>query len=194
MIDYLAFSNGYARMKDLKERGIHPREIKKALDDGLIDKVKPGLYKLIDFPWDENSSFVDVYRSNNKAVICLTSAIEYYGLTTFNPSYISIAIPENARLNKIFYPPVRVYYFRDTVYQTGIEKISSKSGEFLIYTVEKTLADLFRYQQKIGDDIVLESLKNYMSSKNRDIALLWRVAEKCGVLGRMKDYMKAFTI
>ncbi|MBN8545364.1 MAG: type IV toxin-antitoxin system AbiEi family antitoxin domain-containing protein [Ignavibacteria bacterium] len=194
MIDYLAFNNGYARMKDLKERGIHPREIKKALEDGLIDKVKPGLYKLIDFPWDENSSFVDVYRSNNKAVVCLTSAIEYYGLTTFNPTRISIALPENARLNKIFYPPVKVYYFRDIVYQTGIEKISSKSGEFLIYSVEKTLADLFRYQQKIGDDIVLESLKNYMSSKNRDIALLWRVAEKCGALKRIKDYMKAFTI
>lgn len=194
MIDYLAFSNGYARMKDLKERGIHPREIKKALDDGLIDKVKPGLYKLIDFPWDENSSFVDVYRSDSKAVICLTSAIEYYGLTTFNPSYISIALPENARLNKIFYPPVRVYYFRDTVYKTGIEKVSSKSGEFLIYSVEKTLVDLFRYQEKIGDDIVLESLKNYMSSKNRNIAMLWRVAEKCGALKKMKDYMKPFTI
>ncbi len=188
-----AFINGYAQMKDLKASGIHPRSIKKAVDRGSVEKVKPGLYKLVDFPWDENSSFVDICRSNKKAVICLTSAIEYYGLTTFNPDFVTFAIPMKVKANKMFYPPSKPYFFRDNVYRLGIETVSSNSGNFLIYSVEKTIVDLFRYRNKIGDDIFLEALKNYLSSSTREIASLLDFAGQCGVLPKIKPYLKALS-
>lgn len=194
LIEYMTFKNGYARMKDLKSIGIHPREIKKAVENGTIDKIKPGLYKLLDFPWDENSSFMDICKSNSKAVICLTSAIEYYGLTTFNPSFITFALPMNVKVNKINYPPIKAYYFRDKVYEMGIKTVASTGGNFQIYSVEKTVVDLFRYRQKIGDDIVLESLKNYLSSRKRDINLLVKYARECGSLKKMTPYLMALTV
>lgn len=193
MIQISTFRNGYAQMKDLKASGIHPRAIKKAVDLGSVEKVKPGLYKLVDFPWDENSSFVDICRANKKAVICLTSAIEFYGLTTFNPDFVTFALPMNVKANKMFYPPSKPYYFRDKVYGLGIETVSSDSGSFLIYSVEKTIVDIFRYRNKIGDDIFLEALKNYLASSAREIVSLLDMAGQCGVLSKMKPYLKALS-
>ena len=151
--------NGYARMQELRNQKIHPRVIAKAVVDGIIEKIKPGLYKLVDYPWDEHGSFADVCNSHNKAVICLTSVASYYDLTTFNPSYITVAVPHNTPGFKLEYPPIQVYYFPHKYYETGISEIDTKSGLIKIFDREKTICDLFRYINKIGEDIAIETLK-----------------------------------
>jgi predicted transcriptional regulator of viral defense system len=182
---------GYARMKEMRNHKIHPRDIVKAVSEGIIEKIKPGLYKLIDYPWDEHGSFADVCSSNNKAVICLTSAASYHNITTFNPSYITVAVPHNTPGFKLDYPPVQVYYFPHKYYETGINEVDTKSGTIRIYSREKTICDLFRYQAKIGDDIVIESLKNYLKLKNRDINQLFEYAESLRVKEKILPYVKA---
>ena len=184
-------NKGYARMKDLRTKNIHPRDVTKALSSGIIEKIKPGLYKLVDYPWDEHGSFVDVCKAYNKAVICLVSASSYYDLTTFNPAYVTVAVPHNSRGLNINYPPVQVYYFPHTYYNTGITDVETQSGIFRIYETEKTLCDLFRYRQKIGEDIMLESLKNYLSKSGRDINKLMTYADELGVKEKMLPYVKA---
>ena len=185
---------GYSRMKDLKLAGIHTRKIASALAEGIIEKIKPGLYKLVDYPWDEHSSFSDIYAANPNSVICLVSACEYYELTTFNPSEISVAIPHKAFKFKLEYPPIKVYYFTSKDYETGIVTVKSKSGTFRIYSIEKTLVDLFRYRKKIGDDIVLESLKNYLTLKKRNINELLKCAKESKVQNTMLPYIKAMIV
>ncbi|MBM4176546.1 MAG: Abortive infection protein AbiEi [Ignavibacteria bacterium] len=182
---------GYARMKELRNQKIHPRKITKAISEGIIEKIKPGLYKLVNYPWDENGSFADVCKSNKKAVICLTSASSYYELTTFNPSYITVAVPHNSPGFKLEYPPIQVYYFPHKYYETGIIQVETKSGIIRIYNLEKTICDLFRYRTKIGDDIVIESLKSYLELKKRDINKLFEFAETLSVKEKMLPYVKA---
>lgn len=182
---------GYARMQELRNLKIHPRDIAQAVSDGIIEKVRPGLYKLVNYPWDEHNSFVDVCNSHKKAVICLTSAVAYYELTTFNPSYITVAVPHNTPSFKLDYPPIQVYYFPHKYYETGIDEIDTKSGLIRIYNQEKSLCDLFRYQNKIGDDIVIESLKNYLKKKKRDINKLLEHAETLSIKGKIFPYVKA---
>ena len=186
--------HGYARMKDLKFAKIHTRDIASACANGIIEKIKPGLYKLIDYPWDEHSSFTDIYAANPNAVICLVSAIEYYGLTTFNPIEVSLAVAHNASKLKIAYPPIKVFFFKDKYYETGIETVKSNSGTFKIYSVEKTLVDLFRYKKKTGDDIVLEALKNYLVQKKHNINKLLECAQFFGMQKKMLPYIKALVI
>jgi len=183
--------NGFARMQELRKNGIQTRAIAQAVEDGIIEKIKPGLYKLIDYPWDEHGSFADVCNSNKKAVICLTSASSYYELTTFNPSYITVAVPHNTPGFKLEYPPIQVYYFPHKYYETGIDQVKTKSGIIRIYNLEKTICDLFRYRNKIGDDIVIESLKNYLKLKKRDINKLFEYAETLGVKEKILPYVKA---
>jgi predicted transcriptional regulator of viral defense system len=183
--------NGFARMRELRNNGVQTRTIAKAIKDGVIEKIKPGLYKLADYPWDEHGSFADVCNSYNKAIICLTSAAAYYEITTFNPAYITAAVPHNTRGFKLDYPPVQVYYFSNKYYETGINEFDTKSGLIRVYNREKTICDLFRYRNKIGDDIVIESLKNYLKLKKRDINKLFEYAEILKVKEKILPYVKA---
>lgn len=182
---------GYARMQELRNQKIHPRDVAKAVSEGIIEKIKPGLYKLVNYPWDEHGSFADVCNAHKKAVICLTSAADYYQLTTFNPSYITVAVPHNTPGFKLEYPPIKVFYFPNKYYETGIDEINTKSGRIKIYNIEKTVCDLFRYRNKIGDDIVIESLKNYLKLKKRDINKLFDYAETLNVKDKILPYVKA---
>lgn len=183
---------GYMRMNDLKKANIHPRKVAEALQNGIIEKIKPGLYKLIGYNWDINQSFTDVYQANSNAVICLTTASEFHKLTSFNPSVIDVAVPHNTSKFTIKYPPVKVYYFISKYYNSGIEIINSSSGSFKVYNKEKTIADLFRYRKKIGEDIVIESIKNYLKEVNsRNINKLMEYANLCKVSNQILPFIKA---
>ncbi len=160
-------NHGYARMKDLKEAGIHTRKIAAACEEGIIEKIRPGLYKLMDYHWDQYSSFVDVCNANSKAVICLLSAASYYEFTTFNPPVIYVAIPRNSFKFAMIHPPIKLYYFPEKQYNCGIETVHSDSGIFRIYNKEKVVVDLFRYKDKLGEDIAIESVKNYLRDRKK---------------------------
>ena len=183
---------GFARMQELRKNGIQTRTISRAVKEGLIEKVKPGLYKLVEYPWDEHSSFADICNSNRKAVICLTSAADFHELTTFNPPYITVAVPHNTPSFKLEYPPIQVYFFPQKYHESGIEVIETESGTIRIYNKEKTIGDLFRYINKIGEDIAVESLKEYLKNrKKRSIPKLLEYAEICGVKKKVEPIVKA---
>ena len=180
-------------MKDLKASSIHTRDIAHLLQENIIEKVKPGLYRLSNLPQEDNISisFIDVCRAIPKGVICLLSALEFHDLTTFNPSEIYIAIPNSIKGVKIEYPPVRVYYFRDRFYDCGIETVVTSIGEVRIYNQEKTICDMFRYRHKLGEDVALEGLKNYLKRNHADIQKLTEYAERCQVKKVLLPYIKA---
>lgn len=188
-------NKGYARMKELKAARIHTREIAKAVEQKIIEKIKPGLYKLVDYNWDENSGFIDICKANKKAVVCLLSAAAYYELTTFNPSQIYLAVPNNTDKFILDYPPIKLFYFSDKYYSLGIETIETKTGLFRIYNKEKTIVDLFRYSKRLGEDIALESIKKYLSNrKKRNIPKLIKYAKLCGVIKKIEPIVKAMVI
>ncbi len=185
-------NKGYARMVELKKANVHTRRIAQAVEQGIIEKIKPGLYKLVNYDHDEHESMVEVCHANKRAVICMQSAASYYELTTFNPSEISVAVPNNTDKFVLSYPPIKVYYFADSYYSPGIEILKTKSGIVRIYNKEKTIGDLFRYIKKIGEDIAVESLKTYLQNrKERNIPKLIEYAEICGVKKKIEPMIKA---
>lgn len=190
MIKIFEKNKGFARMTELKNSGIHTRTIAKAVEDGIIQKLKPGLYKLIDYSFDENESFASVCNVNKNAVICLLSAASYHELTTFNPFEVYTAVPMNTPRFNLEYPPVKLFYFSSKVYKPGMEEINTNSGRIKVYNKEKTISDIFRYINKIGEDIVLESLKTYVKSKNKSIPKLIKLARETGVYKKMEPYLK----
>ncbi len=192
LIEIFKQNGGYSRMLELKNDKIHTRTVSQAVKEGIIEKVKPGLYKLIDYPWDEHGSFADVCNSNKRAVICLLSAASYYELTTFNPPEVYVAIPHNTDKFVLRYPPTRVYYFADSYYEHGIETLKTDSGIIKIYNKEKTIGDLFRYINKLGEDVVVESLKEYLKKrKEMNIPKLLEYADICSVKKKMEPMIKA---
>jgi len=180
-------------MKDLKAASFHTRTIAKLLDDGIIEKIKPGLYHLIGMEsiGEIPQSFADLAHQVPKGVICLISALEYHHLTTFNPSEVHVAVPQSDKFPKIDYPPIRKFYFPERFYSSGIEHIHDGNTKIKIYSAEKSIADIFRYRKKLGEDIALEALKTYLRRKNANINRLRKYAEICQVKTIMIPYLKA---
>ncbi len=190
LIDIFEKNKGFARMKELRESGIQTRDIAAVVDSGRIEKLKPGLYKLIDYSFDENESFATVCNVNKNAVICLLSAASYHELTTFNPFEVYTAVPMNTPRFNLEYPPVNLFYFSAKMYKPGIEEINTNSGKIKVYNKEKTIADLFRYINKVGEDIVLESLKSYVKDKRKSVPKLIELARQTGIYKKMEPYLK----
>ncbi|UCH92513.1 MAG: type IV toxin-antitoxin system AbiEi family antitoxin domain-containing protein, partial [Candidatus Aminicenantes bacterium] len=193
IVEFMRNNGGYARMKDFKAKSFRTSKIKKLVDDGTLDKIKPGLYRIADleYPGDISISFVDVSKAIPGGVICLISALSYYELTTFNPSKIYVAIPNKKHSPGIIYPPVEIFYFRERFYKPGIETIETDYGDVMIYNREKTICDIFRYRNKLGEDIALEALKAYISYKHADLYKLKEYAEVCQVKNVLLPYLKA---
>jgi predicted transcriptional regulator of viral defense system len=195
MKDVLGFfsrNHGYARTKELKAQSFQPRDIAVLIKQGKIEKIKTGLYRLADMTDGEISrSFIDVCKAMPKGVICLASALSYYELTTFNPSEIYVAIPNEAKYTHIECPPVKVYFFRQRFYNPGIETITAPQGMVKIYGMEKTICDMFRYRKKLGEDMALEALRNYLQRKSADIPKLEQFAKTCEVKTIITPYLKA---
>jgi len=193
IISILNRHNGYARMKDLKNASVQIRDVANLVHKGVIEKIKPGLYRLAELQQVDGIpiSFIDVCQAIPKGVICLLSALEFFNLTTFNPSEVYIALPHSAKAPKIEYPPVRFFYFRDRFYEFSIQSIKSKHGVIRIYDREKSLCDMFRYRKKLGEDIALEALKNYLKLREANVNKLLEVAVRCQVKTTMVPYLKA---
>lgn len=187
-------NHGYASAKELNENNIYSRDIKEALDKGKIEKIKQGLYKLSGIELDEYSSLLDAALAIPNGVICLFSALSYYNLTTQNPHYIDIAIPNKAKKINISYPPVVYHFFRESTYKLGISKIKVSDKEIRIYDKEKTICDCFRNINYITEEVALEALKDYSGLKNKNYNKLIEYAKACNVYNKIISYLKIISI
>ena len=186
---YIKENGGYARLSDLRNRGFQTRDISKLYDEGVLEKVQPGLYKLKES--EITSGFVDISLAMSQAVVALVSALAYYELSTFNPAKVHVAIPNDAKPVKINFPPVEVYYFRKSQYQTGIKEVTIQGHSVKIYNKEKTVCDMFRYRNKLGEDLALEGLKNYINLHEANLKKLQKYMKICRAQTVMKPYLKA---
>jgi predicted transcriptional regulator of viral defense system len=113
IIEIFKKQGGSARMKELKAASVHTRDVQRLIAEGLIEKITPGLYKLVDLPETDGVpvSFVDICRAIPPAIICLLSALDYYVLTTVVPSQVYVAVPNSFKPPKIEYPSATFFYF-----------------------------------------------------------------------------------
>lgn len=195
-LHYMKEHNGYARTKDLRALGLQSRQIKALVEDKTLLKMRHGYYKLSSTPIYEHSQLLDVCTAKPQVVIALASALEFYGLTTYSPSEITIALPHNytyATFEKSDLP-VKVYYFPKSYYEAGLETVKLKAGTIKIYNKEKTICDMFRYRKTFGEDIALEGLKNYLGARKANIQLLQKYAQICGVSTIINPYIKAMVV
>jgi len=183
----------YVRMKELKEASFQTRDIARLLKQGIIHKIKAGLYRLDNYYDCDGIStdLMDICQAVSRGVICLISAMDFHDLTTFKPSDIYVAVPQGEKIPEIIYPPVRGYYFSKKIYETGITVYDTPHGPAKIYNKEKTICDMFRYRNRLGEDLAMEGLKNYLNLKNHSIHDLMEYAKVCRVSSIIYPYLKA---
>ena len=183
ILSYITKKGGFASMKELKEANFHTREITALIKEKTIEKIRPGYYRISNYSFfkDVNVSLITVCRAEPQSVICLISALDYYEMTDFNPSEIFYAIPHSQKKRGINHPPVKTFFFRERFYSPGIDIVKTKYGDLRIYNKEKTVCDMFRYRNKLGEDLAMEALKNYLKQKKKSIPTLLKFADICQV-------------
>jgi predicted transcriptional regulator of viral defense system len=126
-----------------------------------------------------------------KGVICLISALSYHEITTEIPHEVYLALPRGTEPPRLDYPPLRVFRFGRYAFEEGIEQHDVDGVLMRVYSPEKTLADCFKYRNKIGIDVALEALKNYRRRKQFNVDELMHYARVCRVERVMRPYVEA---
>lgn len=182
---------GVVRTSEALERGIHPRTLYELRDEGLLVTLARGLYKLASSAPLSNPDLVTVVRSVPKGIVCLISALDYHGLTTQIPHTVSMALPRGTRVPVLDYPPLTIYYFSKSSLETGVQLEKIDAQEVPIFNPAKTIADCFKFRQKIGMDVVLEALKLYKQRYGSNFNELMAYARVCRIHKIITPYLEA---
>ncbi len=184
-------NGGILRTRQALDLGIHPRTLYALRDAGIVEPLSRGVYRLADLPPVGNPDLVRVALRIPSGVICLISALAFHDLTTQVPHEVHVALERGSEPPRLDYPPVKVYWFTGTAFSEGIELHEVDTVQVRVYSAEKTIADCFKYRNKLGLDIALEALKRYRERGKMDLEKLLHNARVCRVENIMKPYLEA---
>lgn len=181
---------GTIRTKDALNQGIHRRTLYHLRDEGLLTELSRGVYRITNAPIS-NPDLLTIGTRVPQAVICLISALSFHNITTQIPHQIYIAIAKDSTPPKIDNPPLSVHKFSGEALTAGIEEHQIDGVPVKIYSIEKTLADCFKYRNKIGLDVCIEALKLYKSRKKINIQEIIKYAKICRVYKIMTPHLES---
>jgi predicted transcriptional regulator of viral defense system len=147
------------RLSELLELGVHRDTLRAMRNQGLVEQVSRGLYRLADGDPLEQPDLVTVARRVPGAVVCLVSALALHDLTTQVPHAVDIALKHGRRRPRIEHPPVNVYWWSLAALRNGIEKRDFGGVEVLVTNPERTVADAFKFRNRLGFDLAIEALR-----------------------------------
>ena len=182
---------GQLRMSEAIDHGITRYMLYALRDRGVIEPVSRGIYRLVDLPPIGNPDLLTVSLRFPNAVVCLVSALAYHGITTQVPHAVSVAVPRDSRMPSLDYPPISAHRFSKESYEAGIETHRIDGASVKVYGPGKTLADCFKFRNKIGMDVVLEALQLHKERNGFDIGALLGYARVCRVERVMRPYLEA---
>jgi len=189
----LAGERGVLRPRDLEELAISPRYLSVLRDQGLLEQPARGLYMLRNADVSEHISFAQAAKSMPQGVICLLSALVFHELTTQAPFQVWMAIDPGARLPKKSQVPIHVVRFSGAALTSGIEEHEIDGVPVHIYGSAKTIADCFKYRNKIGLDVAIEALRDCWGRRLCTMDDLLQYAQVCRVGRVMRPYLESLT-
>jgi predicted transcriptional regulator of viral defense system len=187
----LAMQMGLIRPRDLEAEGIHREYLLRLFRSGELIRVGRGLYALPGAQTNESLSLAEVTKRVPHAVICLVSALEFHNLTTQVAHCVWIAI-ENKRWEPTFeYPSLEIVRFSGSAFSFGVQEYDVDRITVKVYSPAKTVADCFKFRNKIGLDVAMEALRETWRSRKATMDELWEAAKVDRVANVMRPYLEA---
>lgn len=185
--------HGQLRSRELQLAGVTRVQLSRMVAAGQLTQVARGLYALADYEPSEHAALVTVARRAPGAVFCLLTALRLHDVTTQAPFEVWVAIGNKAHAPQLHYPPLRVVRFSDATLTKGVETKVVDGVKVRVTNVAKTVADCFKFRNKIGLDVALEALREVRRDKRATNDELWRYAKLCRVASVMRPYLEAVT-
>lgn len=177
--------------RELAEAGIHSYALTRLVSAGKLERLARGLYRVAEQPTTESHGLVIACAAVPQGVICLLSALQFHGIGTQVPSQVWIAVDRRARQPSLKHPPLRVVRYTGAALAEGVGEHRREGRVIRVYGIAKTLADCFKYRNKIGLDVALEALREAWRARKVTMDELDRYARICRVQRVLKPYLEA---
>lgn len=166
---------GLAKTADIEALGIDYRRILTFLDEGKLRRVKNGYYTTCTTEYTEEQLIATMYPDG---ILTMESALYRYGYLKKKPLGWSIAISKNTSKSrfKVEYPVVEPFYTEDEVMTLGVTEIPFAEGGMKIYTRDRLICDVIKYQDKMDREDFKEALRSYIYDDKKDVAELMSYA------------------
>ena len=187
----LARNSGVVSAAEVRSHGIHYEYLRRMRASGELVRVGRGLYSL---PGDDvtiHHGLALAAKAVPKAVICLLSALRFHEIGTQAPHKIWLALDRRSASPRVMRPKIRIVRFSGKALTEGVHEHAIEGVQVKIYNPAKTVADCFKYRNKIGLDVALEALQEVLQDRKCSIEDLWRYAKVCRVTKTMRPYMEA---
>lgn len=181
---------GILRTADAIRRGIHPETLYRMRDEGVLETMSRGLFRIADQAELGNPDLITVSMRFPQSVICLISALAFHGITTQVPHAVDLAVLRGTERPRIDHPPVKIYWAVTRIFNCGIEKHPVDGRTIRVYSAERTLVDCFRYRNKIGLDTAIEALRLYRERKPVKPDAIMNCARTCRAARIIRPYLE----
>lgn len=189
----LARELGILRPRELDQYGIPRKYLYRLEQKGKLQRVGRGLYALPDARPSENRSLAEAAKRVPSGVICLLSALRFHELTTQAPFEVWMAIGQKAWRPRVEYPPLRIVRFSGAALREGVEEHVVEGVPVSVFSPAKTVADCFKYRNKVGLDVAIEALRECLRARRCSRDDLWYYGRVCRVHNVIRPYLEAFT-
>lgn len=187
----LARRRGRLGTRDVVAAGIHRQILSRLVHEGKLERFTRGQYRLPATPVTEHHGLAMAAAAVPQGVVCLLSALGFHGIGTQLPSEVWLAINRRSRRPALRYPPLRVVRFTGEALTEGIETHRVEGQSVRVFALAKTVADCFKYRNKIGLDVALEALRESWREHRITMDEMDRYARICRVEHVMRPYIEA---
>ncbi len=179
------------RPRDVEAHGIARENLLRLYRRGLLTRAARGVYILAEGRVTEHHTLAIAAKQVPRGVVCLLSALQFHGLTTQTPHQVWIALDVKARRPAISWPQLRAVRFSGKALSSGVEKHVIESVPVKVYNAAKTVADCFKYRNKIGIDVAIEALRDALRNRKATVDEVDRFAKVCRVARVMRPYLES---
>jgi len=184
---------GVLRPRDLEAQGISRTYLVRLHQRGVLDRPSRGLYVLADADLGEHQSLAEACKRVPHGVVCLLSALQFHELTTQVAFEVWMAIDVKARRPKLETPALRIVRFSGKALTFGVEEHPIGGVTVKVYSPAKTVADCFKYRNKIGLDVAMEALREVWRGRRASMDELFEAAKVGRVAKVMRPYLESLT-
>jgi predicted transcriptional regulator of viral defense system len=179
------------RSQQLEQSGVSRNRIKSLVETGRLERVSRGLYRVAEAEITEHYTILAVCTRVPRAIICLLTALQIYGIGTQSPQEVWVALDRKARTPQLGTLPVRIVRFSGPALVVGVETLTLDGVAIRITSPARTVVDCFRYRNKIGLDVALEALREAIRGRHATVDEINRVADACRARTIIGPYLTA---
>ncbi|MCP9465108.1 MAG: type IV toxin-antitoxin system AbiEi family antitoxin domain-containing protein [Nitrospira sp.] len=182
---------GLLRARDARRQGIPTVVLTRLVAAGRLERIGRGVYAAPDAEISPHRSLAEAAIRAPRGVVCLLSALRVHEIGTQAPFEVWLALPHKLKPPRLAYPPLRIVRMSGPALTSGIERRTVDGVPVPVFSAAKTIADCFKYRNKIGTDVAVEALREGWRARKFKLDELWRYARICRVANVMRPYLEA---